>query len=61
MNMIDTAKYGSFEEFKAVYKKEELNSYDSYGYTCLHNAIGGHHWDTVNFLLMKALIYSQLT
>lgn len=55
MNMIDTAKYGTFEEFKSVYRKEDLNSHDSYGYTCLHNAIGGHHWDTVNFLLDEGI------
>jgi len=55
MNMIDTAKYGTFEEFKSVYNKKELNSHDSYGYTCLHNAIGGHNWNTVNFLLDEGI------
>ena len=54
-DLIDTAHFGTLQDFIKKYKKEDINKQNKYGYSCLHRAIGGHHWDTVNFLLDEGI------
>ncbi|GEM_PF-4547367 len=54
-DLIDTAHFGTLQDFMKKYKKEDINKQNKYGYSCLHRAIGGHHWDTVNFLLDEGI------
>ena len=54
-DLIDTAHFGTLQDFMKKYKKEDINKQNKYGYSCLHRAIGGHHWDTVKFLLDEGI------
>lgn len=54
-DLIDTAHFGTLQDFMKKYKKEDINKQNKYGYSCLHRSIGGHHWDTVNFLLDEGI------
>ena len=58
-DLIDTAHFGTLQDFIKKYKKEDINKQNKYGYSCLHRAIGGHHWDTVNFLLDEGIDIRQ--
>lgn len=55
MDVFDAAEEGTLDQFKRKFKREELNSKSKYGYSLLHMAIAGHHWDTVNFLLDEGI------
>lgn len=51
MDIHSLAELGSLKQFLVKYDKNRLNEQDKFGRSCLHCAISGEKWDTVNFLL----------
>ena len=55
MDSYDLAELGSLEQFKGKYDRSRLNEQDNFKRSCLHCAIAGKKWDTVNFLLDEGI------
>ena len=49
------AMYGPLEAFLEKYDKSKLNEQNRYGFSLLHEALSGHKWDIVEFLINEGI------
>ena len=49
------AMYGPLEAFLEKYDKSKLNEQNRYGFSLLHEALYGHKWDIVEFLINEGI------
>ena len=49
------AMYGPLEAFLEKYDKSKQNEQNRYGFSLLHEALSGHKWDIVEFLINEGI------
>ena len=55
MDAYDLAELGTLELFIKKFDRKLLNKRNKYGFTLLHEALSGHKWDIVEFLINEGI------